>query len=159
MSEADRQGEFIVRLCFRGLALGCSGSEAVMCLISLVYSVWKYGKIDVAHLYRPYKTRYGIHFQNAQNNSVILFFSLPWDQNVFSGWSAESIYYVIMAVGYFVILTTFLSFFITICLYHGAIGQIFSNFIDDVDKVNSSHRLHIKIRLRDAVHFHTSPMQ
>lgn len=44
-----------------------------------------------------------------------------------------------------------------------AIGGIFSNFMDDIDNLNSSdhhdYRLQLKYRLRDAVFFHTSAMR
>lgn len=87
---------------------------------------------------------------------------MPWHQYVFAGWLAEYFLCMIIVVAYFVVMSSFLSFFITVCLYHRGFLQIFSNYIDDVDKCNNNSRpdsFELKRRFRDAIQFHTSAMR
>lgn len=87
-------------------------------------------------------------------------FSLPWNQHVFYGWLAELLYSLLTAASYFLISTTFLSFFIAICLQHTAISEIFSNLINNIDNINSTNKhrrkMHKKHCLKVAVEFHVS---
>lgn len=57
MEKANSQGEFVFRLCIKGLVIGCPASEMVFGIISLIFCFLKYGTIDTNHLYLPYKLR------------------------------------------------------------------------------------------------------
>lgn len=83
----------------------------------------------------------------------------PWDQNTLIGWIMELIFNIVAATMYFIIASSFLILFFSICQYHGSFYKIFRLQIDEIDAAIAQQPLpthRIKKLLYETINFHIS---
>lgn len=89
---------------------------------------------------------------------MISFHSLPWNQKTLIGWTLEMMFTAFGVSSYFLIYSTFLSFFIAICGFHRAFYEVFQATVEHINynhHVNSLDKIiFLKLKLCEAIRFH-----
>lgn len=141
MRKADAKAQVITTFLTKSLILGWIPSGILLSITSVIISLVQNVYIDVKTLHTQYKL------------------VLPWNQLTLIGWSFETAFSLLAGCSYFLINSTFISFFIGLCLYHEAflnhiremVGKIKN---DDVKTAQSYYN--VKSLLVNIIRFHNS---
>lgn len=89
---------------------------------------------------------------------VIDFSSLPWNQRTPVGWLAEAILSLFFTSSFFVLFSSFVPFFISICGYHNAFRTMFHARCIDIENLikNNRNRNYYKVKklIGEMIEFH-----
>lgn len=121
----------------------------------LVKFEWKYYSILIESGSKSLRS------QSFEIHSSYLF-SLPWNQQTFSGWIYELFFSLILCTCYCLINGAILSFFMGLCEFHMAFRNHFNTLIQNMDEIDSkfvdsaSKNRQMKLLLSEAIKFHVS---
>lgn len=79
-------------------------------------------------------------------------FSLPWDQQTPVGYFGEIIIAIALPEIFSVVLQMLLLLFISVCLHYFAFGEMFQEFVTEVDISSESHGQRESVRKLIAFH-------
>lgn len=81
---------------------------------------------------------------------------MPWNQSTFLGYVGEEIASLSAVTSFCVVISAVLTFFMSICIYHGAFFEIFKNQFDQIDELTKKPNRYaeIKTKLIEAIEYH-----
>lgn len=139
---AEQRSQFKIKFHKRYIVALCPLSLAMVALLSLIYSQYTFGHININILYRPHRL------------------VLPWNQQTIFGWMGEVTFSIILVIGYLTANPAFLGLFISFCEYNRAFYEMFHNQFDVINaSAKSSDRKNkhtVKILIIEAIKFHIS---
>lgn len=161
LEQANQRGAWIVKLFVQTFAIICPIGILIECLMSAVYSQYKYGYINPNALFYPYKFMYEIIFSSKFRIRIELFFlfRLPWNQQSVLGWCFEVIFSFIASPCPLFITPIFATFFNSIREYNRAFYEMFHAQVNQIDEIiaKKPQRLDvIKGAINKTISFHVS---
>lgn len=158
MLKANQRGERIVNFFIKVYAVIYPTVLFMECFGSAIYSQFRYGTITPETLLYPFRVMYVllsfvfffcIHTLLWFFNFLSIYWfhvhvhRLPWNQKTIAGWLVEVVYSIFAAASLSFINPAFLTFFISICEYHGAFSEMFQHQLNDIDQITRNNAYNI----------------
>lgn len=142
MQAAEQRSQFKIKIHKRYIVELCPVTLAFVASLSLIYSQYTFGYININILYRPHRL------------------VLPWDQQTIFGWMGEMTFSIILVIGYLTANPAFLGLFISFCEYNRAFYEMFHKQFDVIDALAKSSKRKqnhkVKLLIVEAIKFHIS---
>lgn len=141
MKKANQRGERIADWFMKAFPIAFPICISVECFGSAVYSYYIYGYVNVDALYYPFN------------------YAFPWNQHTLPGWTFLVFFSASTCTSYLFVIPAFLTFFISICDFHGAFYKMFQGQVNGIDRIAATKQHQsgdVKKLICESIVFHIS---